>query len=60
MNFIHADLNLIAFMAILSSGFLGACSDEGGSWRIEPDNNQAGQCDDILILTAIPAELAPL
>ena len=60
MYFIRGDLNLIAFLIILSSGFIGACSDGEDSRRIESDSSQIRQCDDILILTAMPAELAPL
>jgi len=60
MHSIRGDLSLLAFLIILCSGFIGACSNGGDSPRIESNSNQVGQCDDILILTAMPAELAPL
>jgi len=44
----------------LCAGLAGACSDTEDSPDIAPDDSRVEQCDDVLILTAMPSELAPL
>jgi len=60
MRSIQFDIKLPALVIILSIGLTGACSDEADNRDPGSGDTRVAQCDDLLVLTAMPAELAPL